>query len=291
MRWQSHTRNRNLLYGYVLSNRTVTENSCRRLLAQSGAVWEFSTDTPGVKFGYAAIPAVGAPSADIPQADIDAIKIDDSGTVWTLSVPTPSVGEHDIVFGLATPSAAASSFSTAGANTTDAPTTTDAPPITGILDTNLQIVGALIITTATDATPAKRRRERPFAVPLTQSVKAKRHPPVGAKFRRAPQADSTPAGQYHLIITGTYPCSDEPGLGLQPQPTLTGTSDPRLVAPCSQNSILPNSAAWSAYAVSGSLAPWTSSLSDCHRRMPICQASFKQQLLLLRSLKLTPDNY
>ena len=28
--------------------------------AQSGAVWKFSTDTPGVKFGYAAIPGVGA---------------------------------------------------------------------------------------------------------------------------------------------------------------------------------------------------------------------------------------
>ena len=182
-------------------------------------------------------------------------------------MPNPSVEEHDIVFGLATPSAAASSSSTAGADTTDA------PPITCILDTNLQIVGAPITTTATDATPGKRRRDRPFVVPLPQSVKAKRHPPVGAKFRRAPQADSTPAGLYHLIITGTYPCADEPGLGLQPQPTPTGTSDPRLVATCSQNSILPNSAAWSAYAVSGSLAPWTSTLSDCHGRILICQAA------------------
>ena len=164
--------------------------------AQSGAVWKFSTDTPGVKFGYAAIPGVGAQSADIPQADIDAIKIDDSSTVWTLSVPTPSVGGHDIVFGLATPSAAASSSSTAGADTTDAPTTTDAPPITSILDTNHQILGAPITTTATDATPAKRRQDRPFAVPLPQSVKAKCHPPIGAELRRAPQPDSGPVSPY-----------------------------------------------------------------------------------------------
>ena len=194
-------------------------------------------------------------------------------------------GNMTSFLGLATPSAAASSSSTARADTTDA------PPITCILDTNLQIVGAPITITATDATPAKRRRDRPFAVPLPQSVKAKCHPPVGTKFRRAPQADSTPVGLYHLIITGIYPCADEPGLGLQPQPTPTGTSDARLVAACSQNSILPNSAAWSAYAVSGSLAPWTSTLCDVSQANTICQASFKQPLLLLRSLRLMPDNY
>lgn len=114
-------------------------------------------------------------------------------------MPTPFVGEHDIVFGLATPSAAASSSSTAGAVTTDAPkmtdapTTTDVPAITDILDTALQIIGTQVITTATDVASAKRRRDRRFAIPLPQHVQVKRHPPVGAKIRRAPQADSTPA--------------------------------------------------------------------------------------------------
>ena len=200
---------------------------------QSGAVWEFSTDTPGVKFGYASIPGIGTPSADIPQADVDAIVIDDSSTVWRLSVPTPSVGKYDIVFGVATQSATAATSSAVDAATTSASGITTAAT-----------------ATATDGTQANRRRNRAFDIPLPLSVEVRRQPTVGVRFRRAPQANSEPpAGQYHLIITGIYPCADEPGLGLQPQPSHTGTSDPRIVTACSQNSILPSSAAWSAYAV------------------------------------------
>ena len=72
---------------------------------QFGAVWVFSTDTTGVRFGFAGIPGVGAGSEDIPQAAQDAITIDPSGTAWTLTVPSPTVGEFDIVFGIGTASA------------------------------------------------------------------------------------------------------------------------------------------------------------------------------------------
>ena len=215
---------------------------------QFGAVWEFSTDTPGVKFGSLGIPGAGA--ENIPQADIDALKIDDSSTVWTLSVPTPSVGEYDIVFALATPSGP-SSGETATSGT--APTTV--PP--GTTNTAATASTASITsitpspTTTTNPAVAKRWRHRSLVLPLPLSVNAKHRALVGAKFRRAPQATTTTAaGQYHLIIKGTYPCADEPGLGLQPPPSQTGTSDPRLVTACSQNSILPSSAVWSAYEVS-----------------------------------------
>lgn len=70
---------------------------------QFGAVWVFSTDTAEVKFGYASIPGVGSGSASIPQAARDAIKLDPSGTAWTLSVPSPTVGEFDIVFAIGMP--------------------------------------------------------------------------------------------------------------------------------------------------------------------------------------------
>ena len=226
---------------------------------QFGAVWEFSTDTPGVKFGSLGIPGAGA--EDIPQADIDALKIDDSSTVWTLSVPTPSVGEYDIVFALATPSDPSSGETviTGAASTTVPPgTTTKAASAgtTSITSTpSLSVPSSASITpsptTTTNPAVAKRWRHRSLVLPLPLSVNAKHRALIGAKFRRAPQATTTTAaGQYHLIIKGTYPCADEPGLGLQPPPSQTGTSDPRLVTACSQNSILPSSAVWSAYEVS-----------------------------------------
>ncbi len=241
---------------------------------QEGAVWEFSTDTPGVKFGWLGIPGAGAPDADIPQAAINALKIGDSSTVWTLSVPMPSVGEYDIVFGLATPSISTSVSSSVGTATTDTASIT-APPsttntagsgnaestagtastgsITSTPSTSIppSADGTPSPTTTTNTVVAKRWRHRSFVLPLPVSINAKRRALYGAKFRRASQATTAvPAGQYHLIVKGTYPCADEPGLGLQPQPSQTGSSDPNLVTACSQNSILPSSAVWSAYAVS-----------------------------------------
>ena len=184
---------------------------------QESAVWEFSTDTPGIIFDGLGIPGAGAGSADIPQADINALKIGASSTVWTLSVPTPSVGQYDIVFGV----------------TTSGTASITAPPST----TNT--------ATTTNTAVAKRWGHRSFMAPLPLSINANRRALHGAKYRRA-----VPAGQYHLIIQGTYPCADEPGLGLQPPPSQTGTSDPALVTACSMNSILPSSAVWSAYDVS-----------------------------------------
>ena len=237
---------------------------------QEGAVWKFSTDTPGVKFGSLGIPGTGAPSEDIPQAAINALKIGDSSTVWTLSVPTPSVGQYDIVFALVTPSVSSS----VGTATTDTASITVAPSITSIAGSdNIESMtgiastasitstpstsipssadGTPSPTTMTNAAVAKRWRHRSFVLPLPVSSNSKRRALYGAKFRRASQATTAvPAGQFHLIIEGTYPCADEPGLGLQPQPSQTGTSDPRLVTACSQNSILPSSDVWSAYAVS-----------------------------------------
>ena len=214
---------------------------------QFGAVWEFSTDTPGVKFGSLGIPGAGA--EDIPQADIDALKIDGSSTVWTLSVPNPSVGQFDIVFALATPSGPSSGETAAsGTASTTVPPGTTGTPISSV-PSSASITPSP--TTATNPAVAKRWRHRALVLPLPLSVDAKHRALVGAKFRRAPQATTTTAaGQYHLIIKGTYPCANEPGLGLQPPPSQTGTSDPRIVAACSQNSILPSSAVWSAYEVS-----------------------------------------
>jgi len=84
---------------------------------QFGAVWVSSTDTTGVKFGYASIPGVGAPSADIPQAAQDVIKIDPSVTAWTLSVPSPTVGKYHIAFGIGTPSSSVTAGPTTAAVT------------------------------------------------------------------------------------------------------------------------------------------------------------------------------
>lgn len=191
---------------------------------QGGAVWEFSTDTPGIKFGFAEIPGTGA--ANIPQAGISAIVIDGSSTVWTLSVPTPSAGEYDIVFGIATTAVSPSTTSSVASTTTTEPAPT---------------------TIGTAA--AKRRRDLSFAIPLPLPMKAKRRLLNGAQVRRGPQATSAPpAGQYHLIIKGSYPCKDQPGIGAPS--SQTGTSDPSIATACFQNSILPNSAAWAAYGVS-----------------------------------------
>ena len=193
---------------------------------QESAVWEFSTDTPGIIFEGLGIPGAGAGSEDIPQADINALKIGASSTVWTLSVPTPSVGQYDIVFGV----------------TTSGTASITAPPST----TN---TASTIATTNTAV--AKRWGHRSFMPPLPLSIHANGRALYGAKFRRAsPATTAVPAGQYHLIIKGSYPCADEPGLGLQPPPSQTGTSNPALVTACSQNSILPSSAVWSAYDVS-----------------------------------------
>ena len=229
---------------------------------QEGAVWEFATDTLGVKFAFLGIPGAGA--EDIPQADIDALKIDDSSTVWTLSIPTPSVGQYDIVFGVATPSATTSLSPSVGTATSGTASITVVPGTTGTAGTASTAsitstpspsvsssAGVTSSPTTTTNPVAKRWRHRSFVLPLPLSINAKHRAIVGAKFRRAPQATTTiAAGQYHLIIKGTYPCADEPGLGLQPPPSQSGTSDPRIVTACSQNSILPSSAVWSAYEVS-----------------------------------------
>ena len=210
---------------------------------QESAVWVFSTDTPGIIFDGLGIPGAGAGSEDIPQADINALKIGASSTAWTLSVPTPSVGQYDIVFGVTT---------SGTASITSAPSTT---------------------TTTTNTAVAKRWGHRSFMAPLPLSNNANSRALDGAKFRRAsPATTAVPAGQYHLIIKGTYPCADEPGLGLQPPPSQTGTSDPALVTACSQNSILPSSAVWSAYDVSFNGCLQTIILVDCHRRIAICRA-------------------
>ena len=222
---------------------------------QGGAVWVFSTDTPGVIFGALGIPGAGA--EDIPQADINALKIGDSSTAWTLSVPTPSVGEYDIVFAVTT------SVSSSGTASMTAPPGTPSTTGTGSTASITSSPSASVPTSTTDETSlttttntavAKRRRHRSFVAPLPLSINAQRQALYGAKFRRASDATAVPAGQYHLIIKGTYPCGNEPGLGLQPPPSQTGTSDPALVTACSQNSILPSSNVWSAYEVSPTAA-------------------------------------
>ena len=221
---------------------------------QEGAVWEFSIDTPGLRFAGLGIPGAGA--EDIPQADINALKIGDSSTVWTLNVPTPSVGKYDIVFAVTTPSVSTSVSSSVGTATSSTPsitTTSVSTSVSSSVETATSSTASITMppTTTTNTAVAKRWRHRSFGAPLPLSIDAKRPELYGAKFRRAPQATpAVSAGQYHLIIKGTYPCADEPGLGLQPTPSQSGTSDPRIVTACSQNSILPSSPVWSAYAVS-----------------------------------------
>ena len=218
---------------------------------QEGAVWEFSTDTPGVEFMGLGIPGAGA--EDIPQADINALKVGDSSTVWTLSVPTPSVGQYDIVFAVTTPSISGTASITVPPGTTSTAGTVSTASITSTPSASMlpRADSTPSPTTTTNTAVAKRWRHRSFVLPLPLSINAKRSALYGAKFRRASQATTAvPAGQYHLSIKGTYPCADEPGLGVQPPPSQSGTSDPRLVTACSQNSILPSSAVWSAYAVS-----------------------------------------
>lgn len=122
-----------------------------------------------------------------------------------------------------------------------------APVTTAPSATILQAAVALASTTAQEAKRVKRNK--PFQLPLPTKAK-RREISHGAKFRRA----DPPAGSYNLAITGTYPCADESGLGLQPQPTHTGVSDPRVVSACVQNLVIPNSAAWSGYAVNSYLS-------------------------------------
>ncbi len=218
---------------------------------QEGAVWEFSTDTPGVKFVGLGIPGAGASEDDIPQADINALKIGDSSTVWTLSVPTPSVGQYDIVFAVTTATSGTASITTPPGTTSTAGTASTASITSAPSASVPPSTDGIPSLTTTNTAVAKRWRHRSFVAPLPLPMNAKRRTLHGAKFRRASQAaTAVPAGQYHLIIKGTYPCADEPGLGLQPPPSQSGTSDPALVTACSQNSILPSSAVWSAYDVS-----------------------------------------
>lgn len=109
---------------------------------------------------------------------------------------------------------------------------------------------AAVAPASTTAQEAKRvKRNKPFQLPLPTKAK-RREISHGAKFRRA----DPPAGSYNLAITGIYPCADESGLGLQPQPTQTGVSDPRVVSACAQKLVIPNSAAWSGYAVNSYLS-------------------------------------
>lgn len=130
------------------------------------------------------------------------------------------------------------------------------------------------------------KRDTRFQLPLPSRFK--RQAPsfeAGAKFRRA----GPPAGQYKLIITGTYPCADESGLGLQPQSTQTGISNSKVVSACSQNSILPNSAAWSGYAVRA-CTHCVRCLAGYSRPILTSQVSFLQRLLHQPPLRSTLEN-
>ena len=128
---------------------------------------------------------------------------------------------------------------------TTAPSATDAAVARIIVNSQAAVTPA-----PTSIMAAKRiRRNFPFSAPLPSKAKRQGILP-GAKFRRA---DSS-VGSYNLSIKGRYPCADEPGLGLQPVPSQTGVSNPTVVSACAQNSIIPNSAAWSGYAVNSYLS-------------------------------------
>ena len=114
---------------------------------QEGATWVFSTDTEGIKFSNLGIPGGGRQDS-IPQINENALQIDDSGTAWTLAVPTVTdVRQFDIVF-QASP--------------------TPTPPVKrGINDLHH-------VAVPPEAQPASR----------TQQYRQKKHVPVGTKFRR-----------------------------------------------------------------------------------------------------------
>ncbi|MCJ1272566.1 hypothetical protein MMC21_000352 [Puttea exsequens] len=299
---------------------------------QSGAVWVFSTDTAGIQFGFAAIPGEGAPGASIPQAAADAIKIDSKDSAWTLSVPSPSVGEYDIVFGIGIPSTKAPAATTTRAtwlsgacsvttfldpSTTldcvstkitpdsatacacpdnkiyerlsggDSPcgdyigadsnlleaiflscpsidggpaTTTPGPAIgSTAADTSLAIITSQVSSTV--APRAKMiKRKASFVSPLPQGSR-----PNDALNESNVKRANPAAGQYNLTIIGTYPCADQPGLGLQPRPTQSGTSDPRIITACAQNAIQTDASAWVEYGANSYL----SSILSAAARTPI----------------------
>ena len=198
---------------------------------QQGAQWVFDTDTSGIEFSNLAIPGVGSPADDTPQADKDAIKLDDSKTKWTLVVPSgagmyghnslgiPSsngsidddLAQKDIVWQAASPTAAAPSTAVSAPSSTEAVTTSST-----------------------------------FV--------------AGARFRR--QADSS----YNLKITGVVGCSDSAVAGPIATPTsgASGASNPTQASLCSNAGISTGTAAWSAYGVDG----WFSSLLSANAPAP-----------------------
>ena len=183
---------------------------------QQGAQWVFSTDTEGIQFSDLAIPGAGAPSVDVPQEDLDALKIDDSKTAWTLAAPSATNGrQFDIVFQAANP----------------AQTDVTTPQV---VRRNINI--------GRDALANGQIAEGPSPTPAP--VLERRIRP-GAKFRR----QDTGAGNFHLIIEATFPCANDPAFGLSPSETFTGSPNPTVAASCSANKIPTDAAAWSAYKV------------------------------------------
>ena len=183
---------------------------------QQGAQWVFSTDTEGIQFSDLAIPGAGAPSVDVPQENLDALKVDDSKTAWTLAAPSPTNDRQlDIVFQAANPAQ---------------PDATNHP----VVQRNINI--------GRDAFANGQVTKGPSPIPAPM---LKRRISPGAKFRR----QDTGAGSFHLTIEATFPCANDPAFGLSPSETFTGSPNPTVAALCSANKIPTDAAAWSAYKV------------------------------------------
>ena len=204
---------------------------------QLGAVWILSTDTEGIEFSQPGIPGYGAGpgGGDIPAAAESALVLDPSKTAWTLSVPTSSLGgEWDIVFQGAAPTASSAAASSQSASSAVASSTTAASPVSS----------SAAVTVAKRYEAARPSSYDEAAAPRTTTTanypptKFQRPLPRGAKFRR-----QTDAGQFHLIIKGSYPC-----LG-PAAPSQTSSGNPQIASQCVNNQISTDVSAWTTYAV------------------------------------------
>ena len=207
---------------------------------QLGAVWVLSTDTEGIEFSQPGIPGYGAGfgGGGPPAAAESALVLDPSKTAWTLSVPASSLGgEWDIDFAANTPTP-----SSAAASTPVAATSSSASTASVVFSSSADPS----VTVAKRYAPARPSRvgvDQEPAPKTTSRVFPQGHPqqpmPVGAKFRR--QAD---AGQFHLIISGSYPC-----LGPAASQTASASGNAAIASQCTNNEISTNIAAWTTYGV------------------------------------------
>ena len=189
---------------------------------QAGAQWNFSTDTQGIEFSSLGIPGWGA-EPDIPQADHDALKIDDSKTVWRLTLPTtqPSGGEYDIVF-VAGP-----------------PVVSGAAQPTAVARRDVQVEKR-------GDSPEELLSRHPHQSPPTKTPVPELEIRGGSLSSRMRHRRQSNAGEFHLVIEGAVNCLQDSG-GSPAEASMT--SSPKIASLCANNEISTATQSWTAYGV------------------------------------------